>query len=103
MNSCLLTLMFFFCTVSLHGKRRDGAVLNVSYERALGVADLAKMIWSNTRVLALLLAATFILFTVLVIAPIRSYFVTQTLLIGVRVPSWQQLAELVQFNRLCWL
>jgi hypothetical protein len=52
--------------------------------RALRPADLLKTVYSNTRVLAIVLAVSVAVFTVLVIAPIRSYFVTQTLLVGVR-------------------
>jgi hypothetical protein len=79
----------------IHGKKRaNGVTLNLSYQRALRAADLVKTIYSNTRVLAIVLAVSVAVLTVLVIAPIRSYFVTQTLLVGARVPSWQVMQEL---------
>jgi hypothetical protein len=79
----------------LHGKKRaNGVSLNISYNRTLRLADLVKTVYGNTRVLAIVLAVSVAVFTVLVIAPIRSYFVTQTLLVGVRAPSWQVLQEL---------
>jgi hypothetical protein len=79
----------------IHGKKRaNGVTLNISYQRALRAADLLKTIYSNTRVLAIVLAIGVAVLTVLVIAPIRSYFVTQTLLVGARVPSWQVMQEL---------
>lgn len=79
----------------IHGKKRaNGVTLNLSYQRALRPADLLKTIYSNTRVLAIVLAVSVAVLTVLVIAPIRSYFVTQTLLVGARVPSWQVMQEL---------